>query len=103
MVGYEPEKVRAINFSVTLQHLKRALLAAHAEDSIDSPRPLLVLDHLREAAYHSEDPNTKKMLAHLMKWCTATCYDDGLCDVAICDDFGVGGWRRGSGKAQYFQ
>merc|ERR1719261_2192628 len=49
IVGYDPEKTRAINFSVTLQHLRRALRAAHEEQPLSTPRPLVILDHVREA------------------------------------------------------
>merc|ERR1711953_704727 len=72
VVGYGPEKTREINFSVILQHLRRALRAAHAEQPLNAPRPLLVLDHLAEASHHRDDPRMGAMLKHLVKWCAAT-------------------------------
>jgi hypothetical protein len=103
MVGYEPEKTRAINFSLVLQHLRRALRAAHAEQPLGAPRPLVIFDHLREATQHDDDPRMRSMLAHLVKWCAATCYDDGLSDIVVCDEPTQASWRRLStnGNAQY--
>jgi len=102
MVGYEPEKTRAINFSVIMQHLRRALRAAHAEQPLGAPRPLVILDHLGEATHHKDDPRMRSMLTHLVKWCTATCYDDGLTDIVICDGPTSASWRWPSknGSAQ---
>jgi hypothetical protein len=93
MVGYEPEKTRAINFSVILQHLKRALRAAHEEQPLNAPRPLVILDHFSEVTCHKDDPAMQSMLTHLVKWCAATCYDDGLCDIVLCDETPRKPWK----------
>lgn len=105
IVGYEPEKTRAINFSVVMQHLRRALRAAHANQPLGEPRPLVILDHLGEAARHKDDPRMRSMLTHLLKWCTATCYDDGLTDIVICDGPTQAAWRRPfkRGSAQHLR
>eukprot|EP00931_Biecheleriopsis_adriatica_P006611 TRINITY_DN107994_c0_g1_i1.p1 TRINITY_DN107994_c0_g1~~TRINITY_DN107994_c0_g1_i1.p1 ORF type:complete len:297 (-),score=43.46 TRINITY_DN107994_c0_g1_i1:134-1024(-) len=86
IVGYEPEKTRAINFSVILQHLRRALRAAYAEQPLGAARPLVILDYLGEATSHKDDPIMRSMLTHLVSWCSATCYADGLCDIMITHD-----------------
>lgn len=103
LVGYEPDKTRAINFSITLQHLRRALRAAHLEQPLTAPRPLVILDHLGEATKFKDDPKVRSMLMHLLKWCAATCYDDGLADIVICDEATWSSWRRPSrkGSAEY--
>lgn len=105
MVGYEPEKTRAINFSVILQHLRRALRAAHAEQPLGATRPLVIFDHLGEVALHKDDPRMRSMLAHLLKWCAATCFDDGLSDIIICHDRKQVSWRwhSTSGTAQHLR
>eukprot|EP00746_Dinoflagellata_sp_MGD_P014036 gnl/MRDRNA2_/MRDRNA2_130576_c0_seq1.p1 gnl/MRDRNA2_/MRDRNA2_130576_c0~~gnl/MRDRNA2_/MRDRNA2_130576_c0_seq1.p1 ORF type:complete len:307 (-),score=50.28 gnl/MRDRNA2_/MRDRNA2_130576_c0_seq1:99-1019(-) len=102
MVGCEPDKTRAINFSVILQHLRRALRAAHAEQPLNAPRPLVILDHIGEATHSKDDPIMCSMLTHLVKWCAATTYDDGLSDIVICDEARQALWMRlcSNGKAQ---
>merc|ERR1712187_458627 len=84
MVGCEPEKTRAINLSLVLQHLRRALRASHAEQPLNTPRPLVIFDHWGKATIRENDTRMQSMLTYLVKWCAATCYDDGLADIVIC-------------------
>lgn len=100
IVGHEPEKTRAFNFSVILQHLRRALRAAHVEQPLDVPRPLVILDHLEEPFHCKDCPTMRSMLTHLQAWCAATCYDDGLADIVICDAPAQSSWRR-SGNVEH--
>jgi len=93
VVGFEPEKTRAINFSVILQHLRRALRAAYAELPLNAPRPVVILDFLGEAASHKDDPTMRSMIRHLVAWCSATCYSDGLADIIICDASAQVSWK----------
>jgi hypothetical protein len=104
VVGYEPEKTCAINFSLILQHLRRALRAAHADLPVGASRPLVVLDNLGESTCHKDDPQMRSMLMHFVAWCTATCYDDGLADIVICDEPDDSLWKRSftAGRAQTF-
>jgi hypothetical protein len=104
MVGCEPEKTRAINFSLVLQHLRRALRAAHAEQPLAAPRPLVILDNLGKATIREKDARMQPMLTHLWKWCSATCYDEGLADIVICQERTDPSWKwsTAEGKAQRF-
>lgn len=86
IVGHEPEKTRAFNLSVVLQHMKRALRAANLNQSDNTARPLVILDHVDDLTgpVQRKDSQMQAMLTHLFAWCAATSYDDGLADIVLC-------------------
>lgn len=53
---------------------------------MDAPRPLVIMDYLEEVTSHKDDAMMRSMLSHLVAWCCATCYADGLADIVICDE-----------------
>jgi len=99
IVGHEPEKTRAFNFSIVLQHAKRALRLAHAEQLQNSSRPLVIFDHLDDLSAKG-CPAMRSMIVHLVAWCAATCYDEGLADIVICNEAVESSSWRGSSKKE---
>merc|ERR1711904_228412 len=96
MVGHEPEKTRAFNFSVILQHLKRALLTVQTKELSDASRPLVILDNLPAAQLCNDTAAMQPMLMHLVAWCTCTSYDEGLADIVIVNQSMPSRWRLSS-------
>jgi hypothetical protein len=96
MVGHEPEKTRAFNFSVILQHLKRALLTVHTKKLSAASRPLVILDNLPTAQLCNDTTAMQPMLMHLVAWCTCTSYDEGLADIIIVNQSLPSRWRPSS-------
>lgn len=82
VMGTDPAVTRAFNFSIVLNHLRRA--CARCEQ-----RPLLVLAHydaacdFADAADDIEGITFRRMLRRLAAWCVAVSADLGLADVVI--------------------
>merc|ERR1712048_977071 len=81
---------------------RRALRAAHAEQPLNTPRPLVIFDHWGKGTIRKNDARMQSMLTHIVKWCAATCYDDGLADIVICSEPIRPSWNLSfaSGKVQ---
>lgn len=103
LFAHHPDQSRALNLSVLLQHLSRALRLAWASDPADGVRPLVIVDHFGESTSHARaqgtDPGGSKlwaMLVHLAAWLEGVCFDDSLADVVICSESLETTWRSSS-------
>ena len=95
VMGSDTAHTRSVNFSTLLHCAKRALRAQHRAHP-SARRPLVIIDHLDHALGYSaaarragdpaaaEAAAVRAMLAKLLAWGSALCFDEPLADVCVC-------------------